>query len=388
MEGRNMVVRWLAPVAALAALGCSGKSQRGFSAGRESDGGNAGTGQSGVAGAGGQAASSGDAGMGTPSLCTPGAQRCTGERRETCSAEGTWNVTDFVCAASVAVSDEFGNYCVTKKDGTYRCSGKAVGELPRDRYVRVQLGGYGDAGNDVDSALPVFGLTEDGRLVARGFDLPLGLPPATSFRATNMWGGGSICPLFSNGAFSIIREAQVDHPGIEPIVTDEGPFFRAFCVWEGYAVGVRADGSGWSRSGTPVLPGGDWVELALSLGVFCGIRASGEVLCDEGLLCDSTAISEYALCQPPVFPPGRYRALAATGGSVCALDEHGALLCKRLDGNDMPIPAGPYAFVDGGKTLVCAGRVDGSVACFRHGGDGWPSDIGDFVPEPTLGPEW
>jgi hypothetical protein len=276
---------------------------------------------------------------------------------------------------------------VTKKDGTYRCSARAAGELPPDRYVRVQLGPYVDW---VDDTTPqtVIGLTEDGRLLAVGFDVPPGLARATSFRATYLWNYSTVCALFSDGTFSIIREERVEEPSFEPILTHEGPFSRASCGWEGYTVGIRTDGSVWTNATFLSLPGSDWVELVLSAGIWCGIRSNGQVTCDKGVECGSTLDSDYELCRPPVFSGGRYRALAATGGSVCALDEQGALICKRVDGSDMPIAEGPYTFVEGGQAVICAGRSDGSVACFRHGGAGLPYDIGDFVPEPTLGPEW
>jgi hypothetical protein len=251
----------------------------------------------------------------------------------------------------------------------------------------VQFGGLVDWGDDA-APRPVIGLTEDGRLSAVGLDVPPGLPRAASFRATSHGGSSTLCPLFSNGTFSIIREPRADAPDFERIFTHDGPFSRAFCVREGYSVGIEADGSVWSADAFPSLPGSDWVELALSAGIWCGIRSNGQVTCDKGVACTSTLVSEYELCEPPVFSSGRYRALAATGGSVCALDEQGALICKRVDGSDMPIPQGPYTFVEGGQAVVCAGRIDGSVACFRHGGEGVPDDIGDFVPEPALGPGW
>jgi hypothetical protein len=75
---------------------------------------------------------------------------------------------------------------------------------------------------------------------------------------------------------------------------------------------------------------------------------------------------------------------------ACAINETGALICKRHDGVDMPIAPGPYTVAKGGRDVLCAIRTGGSVACFRHGGGGFSTDdIGSFTPvEPFTDPAW
>jgi hypothetical protein len=299
-----------------------------------------------------------------------------------------WETTDFVCAVNVAVDDELGAYCVTKGDGTYRCWGaEALEELPPDRYVRVQI--TGDGGPGGSARYPIVGLTDDDRLSSVGLELPADTPSVGAFRATNMGGLPSVCPLLRDGSFRIISDVPDDVPGTPSVLTYDGHFFRAFCAWEGLAIGIHTDGTMWSNF-LEVLPGNDWLDVAHSAGILCGMRESGDIACGPSIHCNRT--TRDGSCDPAgvqSFPPGHYRQITATGATACALDERGLLVCQRYDGEVMAIDDGPFTFIEGGKDVVCGIRENGSVACFRHGGSGSFDDVTPFVPvEPLNDPDW
>ncbi|XYH95393.1 hypothetical protein ACMHYB_47570 [Sorangium sp. So ce1128] len=370
------VARLGAAGAALLTVSCGGDwTTHGDSAGT-ADGDSAGTGQGGTAGTG----QGGDAGSAAATPCTAGEARCNASGlRETCTSDGRWSVSDFVCARAVAVDDDVGNYCVTKADGTYRCWGdNPGGALPVERYRRVQLAREG-----------LIGLTEDGRLLATGTLLPDGLPPAASFRATNMWGYKGVCPLFADGSFAVLLD-RTPNGGSEPTQVSqmEGSFTQAFCVFEGLAAGVRPDGSLWLLQGNQRIPG-EFTEVAFSNRIFCALTKAGRIECFEPVIaCGNTGITNCAGPEYPEFPGGPYHSVTATAGAVCAIDAQGALTCRRYDGADMPLDAGRFTLIEGGHDVLCGVRTDGSSACFRHGGGSF-GEVGPFVPvEPALDPGW
>ncbi|WP_437566044.1 hypothetical protein [Sorangium sp. So ce542] len=331
-------------------------------------------------------ASSGGHGGG-PNACSAGEARCNGRfRRETCAEDGAWIETDFVCARTVAVDDDIGSYCVTKADGAYRCWGSSASSdavdappLPDEIYRRVQLTRYG-----------LIGLTEDGRLRAAEFTIPESPSQVVAFRQTNMWGDVGVCSLQSDGAFEMFlyNPREPDGPSTRTQSVEGGPFSRVYCAWEGMYAAVRADGTVLSNFAT-APPGDGFAELALSIGIFCGLRTDGTISCHRPPA-DRAGNLDVGP-DLPAFPSGRYRSITATVGVVCAIDEQDALVCKRYDGRDMPVPPARYVFAEGGYDLVCAVRADGSTACFRHGGAGNLDleDVSDFAPvEPPLDPGW
>ncbi|WP_437605130.1 hypothetical protein WMF20_28610 [Sorangium sp. So ce834] len=291
-----------------------------------------------------------------------------------------------MCARTVAVDDDIGSYCVTKANGAYRCwgssgSGDAVDAtpLPDGIYRRVQLTRQG-----------LIGLTEDGRLRAAEFTIPESPSQVVAFRQTNMWGDVGVCSLQSDGAFGMFLydPREPDGPSTRAQPVEGGPFSRVYCAWEGMYAAVRADGTVMSNYAT-APPGNDFAELALSIGIFCGLRTDGTISCHRPPA-DGVSILTVGP-DLPAFPPGRYRSITATAGAVCAIDEQDALVCKRYDGRDMPIPPARYVFAEGGYNVLCAVRADGSTACFRHGGAGSLDleNVSDFAPvEPPLDPGW
>jgi hypothetical protein len=379
---------WVLVVAgiSLLPLSCGGKSTHERSGRNPGVAGAAGLtgmalgGMSGEAGSGPEANDAGQAGVaGAPALCPLGAARCTSSGvREICASDG-WASTDFVCARNVAVDDEIGSYCITKIDGSYRCWGGAPGQaLPAERYQRVQLARQG-----------LIGLTEDGRLLARGTNLPSDLQPVKSFRATDMFSEYGVCAVLQDGSFLIFMQNTDD--GTTSMRTVEGPFASAFCAWEGLAAGVLEDGSLWTLNPELAPPGNGFEQVALSLGIFCAHRVGGAIDCFPAPFfrasADARGCAESSAC--PIFPVGRYRSITATAAVACAIDETGSLICKRHDGADVPVAPGQYTFAEGGRDILCAIRVDGSVACFRHGGAGFFSDIGALTPvEPGLDSTW
>ncbi len=94
--------------------------------------------------------------------------------------------------------------------------------------------------------------------------------------------------------------------------------------------------------------------------------------------CDRVSVGECIEAEPPAFPPGRYRSIAATSSVACALDERGMLVCRRFDGAELPVAEGPFSFIEAGREVLCAVRIDGSVACFRHGGSHFPEQVEAF----------
>ncbi|WP_437933654.1 hypothetical protein [Sorangium sp. So ce341] len=319
--------------------------------------------------------------------CSAGEARCNGSfRRETCAEDGAWVETGFVCARTVAVDDDIGSYCVTKADGAYRCWGSSASSdavaappLPDEIYRRVQLTRHG-----------LIGLTEDGRLRAAEFTIPESSSRAVTFHQTNMWGNVGVCSLQSDGAFEMFlyNPREPDGPSTRARSVEGGPFSRVYCAWEGMYAAVRADGTVLSSYAT-APPGNDFAELALSIGIFCGLRTDGTISCHRP---PADAIGNLDVGPDlPAFPPGRYRSITATVGAVCAIDEQDALVCKRYDGRDMPVPPARYVFAEGGNNVLCAVRADGSTACFRHGGAGNLDleNVSDFAPaEPPLDPGW
>lgn len=330
----------------------------------------------------------GSAGVGGgSSACSAGEARCNGSfRRETCTKDGVWIETDFVCARTVAVDDDIGSYCVTKANGTYRCWRSETSDavearpLPDETYRRVQLTRYG-----------LIGLTEDGRLRAAEFTIPESPSKVVTFRQTNMWGNVGVCSLQSDGSFAMFLYNPRDPDGPSTSTESvEGQFSHVYCAWEGMYTAVRTDGTVLLNFTTPPL-GNDFAELALSIGIFCGLRTDGAISCHRPFA-DSLSIPS-ALVGPnlPAFPSGRYRSITATTGAICAIDEQDALVCKRYDGQDMPVPPARYTFAEGGNNVVCAVRTDGTTACFRHGGVGNLDldNVSDFAPvEPPLDPDW
>ena len=147
------------------------------------------------------------------------------------------------------------------------------------------------------------------------------------------------------------------------------------------------DGSLWTLMPNDPPLGRDFEAVALSFGVFCARRTSGAVSCFAppfaGESLSGRSCADSRAC--PVFPAGRYRSITATGTVACAIDETGALICKRHDGADMPISPGPYTLARGGLDTLCAIRIDGSVACFRHGGGGFVTDDIGSLPRRARG---
>lgn len=321
----------------------------------------------GEGGAGAVVADAGASGTGGASdeVCVLDDARCNTEfRREVCGAEG-WTETSFVCARAVSVSDENGSYCVTKGDGSYRCWGETwmSKPLPTDDYVRVQRAEFG-----------LIGLTADGRLIAPELVVPEDLPRVVAFRATNMWGNHGVCPRFADGSFAILQPQHSEDGTVGGLEIEETveSVLSAGCFFEGLVTAVMADGSLWSRTpGAPdAPPGSDFVDVTMSLGTFCAIQTSGSVACFEPYLSCAGAPGLRDCVGPelPQFPLGRYRSLTSTYDAVCAIDEQGALVCRRYDGADMPVAGGPYVFAEGGRDVLCAIRRDGTTACFRQDG--------------------
>ncbi|XXT20186.1 hypothetical protein WME94_01290 [Sorangium sp. So ce429] len=367
--------RLVAAGASMLVVSCDGKWTTQDSGAEMADG----------AGGGAVTGQGGDAGSAAATACTAGEARCNASgRRETCTSDGGWSVSGFVCARNVAVDDDVGSYCVTKADGSYRCWGDDPGgALPAERYRRVQLTRQG-----------LIGLTEDGRLLAAGTLLPDGLPPAVSFRATNMWGYKGVCPLFVDGSFAVLldRTPNVPDDGTGPTMVRqvEGSFAQAFCVFEGLGAGVRPDGSLWQLFRNETIPG-EFTEVAFSGRIFCALTKAGGVECFEPeYTCGNTGTTACAGPEYPELSGGPYRSVTATAGAVCAIDAEGALACRRYDGADMPMPidAGRFTFIEGGHDVLCGVRTDGSGACFRHD-IRYFGEVGPFVPiEPALDPGW
>jgi hypothetical protein len=329
-----------------------------------------------LASAGGESAGAGAA----PGVCSTGDARCNAEGlRESCEADGQWSRTDFVCARTVAVDDEIGSFCVTKTDGSYRCwEGDQTQRLQVERYRRVQLTQSG-----------LIGLTEDGRLLAPTIIQLPALPPAATFRATNMYGGWGVCPLLEDGSFQmLIGRRRIDSSPYTEVRFVDGAFTRAYCAFEGLGAGVRRDGSLWTQYGE-VPEGNDFADVAVSLRFLCAITKQGKVTCFEGALsCGAAAESPCVAGDLAAFANGRYHSLSATYAALCAIDENRALVCQRFDGVAMPMGDGRYKFAEGGRNVLCALRVDGTTACFRHGdGFGTGDAVGFFEPV-AVDPGW
>lgn len=382
---------WMLCVAGTAwlAVNCGGKSSTSELPGRTSgfagNSGGAGVGSGGTstqAGSGAEPSVGGDGGVGGVEFlpCEAGDMRCNSSGvRELCASDG-WKPTDFSCARNVTVDDDVGSYCITKTDGTYRCWGdNPAPALPAERYQQVQLARQG-----------LIGLTKDGRLMARGTNLPPEFQPVGSFSATNMFGTYGVCAVIADGSFQILMQDTFD--GTISTRKVEGPFASAFCAFEGMAAGVLADGGLWTLMPNDPPLGRDFEEVAFSFGVFCARTRGGAVACfappSAGGALAGQSCADTRAC--PIFPAGRYRSITATGTVACAIDEMGALICKRHDGVDMPSVSGRYTLAKGGLDVLCAIRIDGSVACFRHGGGGFVSDdIGPFASvEPITDPAW
>jgi hypothetical protein len=303
--------------------------------------------------------------------------------RETCASDGTWNETGFVCARTVAVDDQTGGFCVTKGDGSYRCSGGNVTlPLPSDTYVRVQASQTG-----------LVGLNAAGQLAAPEMLVVPNLPEALTFRATQMGSTQAICPLFRDGTFGMSRDVEMGANAPSAMFQSvPGTFSRAFCYWEGFTAGVLTDGSLLPVWDSQPPAGNDWIDVAASDFIFCGLRASGTIACmPPPASCGSVNADVCVGSSLPSFPGSSYRSVTATAAAACAIDTNGALTCQRYDGTPMLADPGPYTFAEGGQSVLCTIRVDGSAACFQHAGDSASAvaDPGVFMPiNLPFGPDW
>jgi len=254
-------------------------------------------------------------------------------------------------------------------------------ELPSGRYLRVQTSAHG-----------LIGLTDRGQFVAPETLIAPHLPEALTFRSTNMWGNQGVCPLFRDGTFGVSRIGSgSDGTPTATWQAIDGTFARAFCAFEGLSVGIHTDGSLWNpRLETP--PGNDWVDLAFSNAIFCALNQRGAVTCvDPESSCSRTPLTGCVGSTLPRFDGSGYRALSATAGAVCAINERSALECQRYDGALMLDDPGPYTSVEGGQSVLCAVRRDGGAARFRHEGETpFPTPKATrFTPiDPPVGGDW
>jgi hypothetical protein len=303
-----------------------------------------------------------------PGCGTDSDDRCNAQgRRETCGTDGEWHETDYVCTINVAVDDETASYCATKADGRYKCWGSLPAEsLPDAKYVRVQLAREG-----------LVGLTNDGRVLTAGFEVPPDLPVVAQFRATNMFGYQAICyRSATDGSFGMFS----DTPSATPLrVLDPGPFADVTCAFEGLACGAKQDGSVWcNNSGIGMLPNGHYGQIALSLGFVCGF-GNGRVACAPGYA--------NASAPAPGFAPTTYRRIAVTNGVACALTFFEDIGCLRADWTYIPVDSARYSFMDAGRNVLCAIRRNGTSICWQH--EEVPADVTAFRPvSPPIDPDW
>ena len=285
--------------------------------------------------------------------------------------------------ANIAIDDEIGSICVTTADGRYRCwdpDGAPVVAtgLPDVAYLRVQLAREG-----------LIGLTQWGFVHAASIPVPTNLPLIADFRATNLWGFQGLCVRTTGGAFGFGNFPTASDLATPVWTMDSGPFSYATCAYEGLTCAVRANGTlaGHCQSS---LPGSDWVEVAKSANIACGLTTTGEVRCGQGQGSTNPSSAEAA----PVFAPGPYGQVAAMWSVACALRVDRELSCVRSDGASIQVPPGPFVFIEAGRDLLCAIRLDGTTSCFRQDVPGtllWTADpaVTALLPlSPAIDPGW
>jgi hypothetical protein len=91
-----------------------------------------------------------------------------------------------------------------------------------------------------------------------------------------------------------------------------------------------------------------------------------------------------------IFDPTSHGPTAVTFAVTCALTRYGDIACYQGDATVAPVEAGPYRFVDAGRNVLCAIRVDGTTACWQHeDASGGHVEVGLLTPvSPPIDPDW
>jgi hypothetical protein len=158
------------------------------------------------------------------------------------------------------------------------------------------------------------------------------------------------------------------------------PLAGTFVDWQG-PCGLRADGTvecidGWTA------PDGRFRSLGMGEQLSrCGIRDDATIACWT----KAESITTF-----PHFPAGEYdRVALASLGVGCALDVHGAVVCRDHD-EDIPFPAGTYREITAAQRglypsymRVCAVSDNGDLVCV--GGSNAQSDVASPFQAPMTG---
>ncbi len=105
----------------------------------------------------------------------------------------------------------------------------------------------------------------------------------------------------------------------------------------------------------------------------CGLRPSGEVICDyfDSLVSDRERPYRYPQGESPVEPPpGVFTALTVGEGFVCGLRTSGEVACWGANslGESSP-PGGRFTKVKAARSFACGLRPSGKLECWGYSGD-------------------
>ena len=274
--------------------------------------------------------------------------------------------------------------CGVRADGALLCWGETVGEVPAGRFVGVDIVDYED--DPYSSGPPVaagYGcaVRVNGSLACWGdVDAWSQESPPEDFVDVSVH-EGVICALTAGGDALCWGDLA---PGADGAAVD-GDFVEVFAGQVPCALGSEGTLVCWGQEILHVLPDppeGEFIDLSMTHGYACGVRADSELVCWDDGPTSSSSTSSYR----SATPHGDGFAAVSVGSShACALRADGSLVCWGSNSFGQVDPAhpesgrpavgapfkGPYTQVSvtesgGHSASTCAVRIDAEVVCWGY----------------------